>query len=555
MLDMPYTSLERYDVFDFIQPEYQQPDIGLNRPVVAEMLSHLVPKLVKSQYPWCAYLATMSGLCEIEEGLLYPPEDWIAMEKFVLSYEVPEEVKKQPEIEVIECGRLSTVPRGEKAIVLGEHQFYRHGEMKPVNDQVLDWYFEALISQSVNVPPMRVDYDNPFEMGRALKRRRIDQALELIGAIDSKAQLYIPGDGVGIFSYAARKLKRMYYSSEVGGVGQIAVDLGLIRAREAYTPLIYEQANYVMVASNLVPFCPSVLKWPGPMVIYDVQSFWHDHPQHLKLVQGTGYRVYATDDANLKLTPMVLTPRKRWSEQSMSKWIRQMESLGCAAFMTDDRKSLIALLEAHLPVVSRVFADAGYKAMIPAPKPEINYLVVGQGAGNYDIFTNTDHNTVTTVTARTFLYGRSGIIIYGSYGDIDRSKGEPFSKKMFFKTDRSYQKIYGKTRSFHHFRLRPLVNPRTGNQVTGVRTKVKPSTNIVVLAGRQVVSAVVVETWNMDGYFESEVSQGPEVATVLNRDVNRHESELEYLAKTGMLKKLPGGRRRYVWAADEVKGD
>jgi len=529
-----------------LEPVVERPTEVFYREEVRAMMIGLVPEIHTRSLRWLAFLAVKSQLCEVVEDMLMPPEDWIAAGNFIDQYEVEDcEEFVDEDMPVLESGNLTTAQIGEAAIILGGYQFYRKKEASHVDAAVVEMYFDKLLKESEDIPPMQANYDTPYEMGRALRKGRIDQALEIVGALKHTGKtLYFPGDGIGCFSYAAMRLGVNYISSEPGGVGQIARDLGLIRSKDSYNVAIDAMCDCIMVASNLMPFCPQIMQWPGEFVVFDAQCFWHDHPPRLRPVWRTGYKLYATEGAQLKLVPRAVAYQQQLSVQQIQMMTRELEARRCEAYLTDDKHTLVALLEAHQPVYSNIYADTGHPCMlIEPPRANVQYLIVGATAGAYDIRTRVDHNTTKTgeLTA-TYVYGRAGTMIYGTVGDIDQHHGEPFAKRMSFKTVSAFQKIYGKTRCFRHHRLIPY--EYEGRSQMAFCSKTKPPPNVVCLMGRRVISAIVIHTEVVGSLFYNVVRPGADVATVDSRDVWRHESYLEHMLKSGKASLVNNAARR-----------
>jgi len=346
--------------------------------------------------------------------------------------------------------------------------------------------------------------------------------------------LYIPGDGVGCFSYAAQCLNIPYWSTEPGGVGRIARDLGLIKSIERFTPLYYEQVDAVLIASQLSPYCHDLFSWPGSMVVYDSHMFFLHHPPRLKYVPDTGYKLYATEDLKFSLIPRYLREKFNISEIKIMRWCQELEKRECEAFETEEKHSLALLLHARLPVYSVGFAGAGCEPwVIKSPPPGLLTMKVGRAAGLYDLETCVDINYVPTGEGtRVHVMAKTGVIIYSSIDGM-RDKGQPFKPVMTFRIDTAFHKVYGKTRTFHHYRIRLVEIDGVYRAV--IWTKTPPPVNIVCLYGVKVISAIVRSTEYLDGMYYSIVEPGSQVADVSNRDIWRHRSELELAKQSGRL--------------------
>jgi len=148
--------------------------------------------------------------------------------------------------------------------------------MKPCDNRVVDDYFAMLRDRSVHYPSGSTPYSDPYGMMKWEKRTR-GLAQSILDQLRGR-RVYIPGDGVGIVSDEARKRKIDYVSSEPGGCGTLAHQIGLITYIEPFS-LSRDDGRTVLLLMN-VPI--SKVDWQGPAVI------WQQYPQvdHYSHVRG-----------------------------------------------------------------------------------------------------------------------------------------------------------------------------------------------------------------------------------------------------------------------------
>jgi len=181
-----------------------------------------------------------------------------------------EVVQEKQEILEVAMGKVSS--RGYTSVLFsGLTRSY--GEVTTVadfNEALCEDYFEHL-RRNVNLDDLDDRYTDMYQAARWIDdTMKIAQGLSQ--GMPNEKLYYIPGDGLGIYSYFFRRRGLRVYSTEPNPVGSVAIKMGLIDEREEYHELL-DNGDVVLVACNL----PQVvdIRWQGPVVLWQ-QSYDHE---------------------------------------------------------------------------------------------------------------------------------------------------------------------------------------------------------------------------------------------------------------------------------------
>jgi len=477
--------------------------------------------------PWCAYIARQCPFIVWKDGMAAFPEDWLDVEDFALQWqevdqEKPEEIVPQEENDPLPyCGCVTTLPEGEMIEKIGDREYYEASVEHPFSVAFAQRYMADLEKHSRAIHPMQLAADaGLLDQGWMFKRRRLEVARELLTALkrNTNLPLYIPGDGVGFFSLAARELNIPYFSSEPAGFSRLPMRMRLITVTAAYFPAHGD--GHVMIASQLMPFVPAVLHHPGPRVIFDQQRWYPNHPKELKILASTGHRVCYTGTLLRGYQPLLLLD-KGFSTSAMVYIVSKVEDFN--GYMVSEDKAIISkCMLAGFVVASRSYSDYGPSGWIHDVKEDREYLNLGRGPGCVDPITQTDVNRIRPGKQgepTPIYYGREGVKVYSPYHNY----AVPFSSVMMWSGDNHFYELRGMYRQRVRYRARKWPIPGRG-EVLAIRTRGMTEPVIAVQYGSRMYSAEVDERTRVEvgGWMITPVSLGVPVAQV--QDIRKARS-------------------------------
>lgn len=468
------------------------------REKVAIYLSTRVEKVDRRLVPWCTYIAEQCPFVVWEDGEAGFPDDWLDVHDFAMEWQEKEEevvpVLQEPVVEETEmqyCGKVTVRPEGELIIKIGERCYYEATEDHPFDLKFAQRYMQDLKEHSLAIHPMQLDKDaRVTDQGWMFKRRRLDAAREILTALkrNTDLPLYIPGDGVGFFSLAARELGMKYFSTEPAKCGELAIKMGLISCAAAYTS--YHGEGHVLVASQLMPFVPEILAHNGPRVIFDQQRWYASHPKELKIIPSTGHRVCATSTLLRGYQPLVLL-EKGFSPSELSYIVTKAEDYD-GHIISEDKAMISKCMLAGLTVASRSYAGYGPVGWIQTVVEERQYLQLGRGPGCVDPLMQIDVNIIRYGThgqMAPIYYGREGVKVFSPYHG---QHAVPFKPIMTWVSPTEFYELKGMYRQRVRFRARLWPIPGKG-EVLAIRTRGLTEPVIAVQYGLRMYSAEVDE--------------------------------------------------------------
>lgn len=489
------------------------------RERVASYLSQRVHQLDESAREWCEYIATLCPYSEWDGDQAFFPEDWCDVEDFAREWqEVPEEVVKASKVQdfVMDehpySGTATTRPEGDLIVMIGTRGYYKSFKYHPFDLAFAERYMDDLEKYSHVIHPMRLkDYAGILDHGWMFKKRRKQVALELLSAIkrNTDLPLYIPGDGIGIFSLVARQLEMSYVSSEPAECGFLAVAMGLITQTDVYRP---QTTGMVLVASQLVPFVPAVVHHKGPRVIFDQQRWYDKHPVDLRIIPSTGHRVSYTGKLLKGYQPMVL--RKEGFSGGQLQYLIQKSEDEDGHVVCNDKSLLSKCLLSGFPVSTEAYAEKGPEGWLRTAPTSMHYVRIGRARGDIDPIRRADHNHISTSQAlgpgMPVFYGRSGDRVYSPYHEFT----VPFSEIMMWVEPGNFFRMKGAYRE--RIRYRAMMWPMAGGERTVIRVRCLPEPVVAVQFGNSMYSAEVRENEReyVGGWWYIPVEIGVRVARV-----------------------------------------
>jgi len=504
-------------IYPIEERERERPRVEFRRESVALLASRYVKEINDSDRLWAEYLIPQMKFATKDEGQCRFPEEWKDLESEIMAWDETEiEVAKDEKTDVgIEgrgeeeeqaSGMLTKNDTGFLVFEVGDYKLYERFERAPFNIDFAMEYMTRMKDASRDIHPMKIDYDNPLDQGRMFRKRRFQVAMELLGeykrSTEKRKPLYIPGDGLGFFSLAARVLDLEYVSSEPGDCGRLAVLMGLITVKDVYRGFF---DDHVLVASQLVQFVPDILTHNGPMIIYDEQR-WYEGGRggQLKIVLETGHQVAYTGNLLDRYVPCELRMRPLTSREIDYILLKLDESDG-GCLVCNDRKLLVRMLMGGLPVYTEAYADLGPAGWLRPPPVGMICVRFGRSKGEVDVREQSDVNVLSPQQRVPVMLGSAGMRVYSPYHE----DYVLFEKMMVWTTGRHYYELRGEHRTRMKYRARKW--PMHGKEVVAIRTRLQPDAVVVVQYGRAIRSAEVKfhlqETIGMWRYFPVELGQ------------------------------------------------
>lgn len=252
----------------------------------------------------------------------------------------------------------------------GRQYVKKEQDMMPWNDVVLEDYFSYLRERTIYHSISEVGYEDPLVLAKWLPQTW-DVAETLARELPIAMSYYVPGDGLGVFSYKLRKRGMAVYSSEPSQVGEIAISLGLIDEKAEYDEVL-DDGTTVLLLANIPPHVK--IGWRGPIVL------WQQEPDREigEEVQGTAGRLRIRGlTLNFRTTMgepsrFVIERIKQWLLMRMKDKLLDKDNI-----FVEDRSMLYMARQMDFRILSR----REYRKLEEPDK----ILVIGKDRGQYDI--------------------------------------------------------------------------------------------------------------------------------------------------------------------------
>lgn len=513
-------------IYPIQQGRVERPGGEYPREKVAEYLSRRVHRLDEEVRPWCEYIAMQcpSFVWEGDQG--FEQEEWGDVEKFAMEWQgyTQEEarVAAAPEFVFDEypyCGVATTCPEGEEICTIGHRTYFVAKDQHPFSLPFAERYLQDLKEYSHVIHPRQLsNYDSVVDQGWMLREGRLEEADELLASLKlAKGQsLYIPGDGIGLFSLIARRRGIPYMSTEPGKCGYLARCMELITSKAVYDP----QTPGVLVASQLATYDNRVIYHKGPRIILDQQRWYENHPSDLRIIASTGHRLAVSGPILDGYQPKRLR-REGWTGPELQYIMRKLEEKG-EILVTNDKLYLSKCALSGLTVYSEAYAGRGPKEWFKAPPVGVPALYLGRGKKEVDPTTRADTNVLGALPFQLrgpapVFFGRQGERVYSPIHE----NSQKFGPLMVWHQEGRFFKMAGAYRE--RLKYRASVWVVNGREELAVRSRLVPEPVVAVQYGRAMRSAQLLLDRRefRGGYWYTPVIMGAVVARVADVDVPR----------------------------------
>lgn len=497
------------------------------RQQVAELLSRRVFEMDEAFRPWCEYIAMLCPCFEWTGQQAFMQEEWADVEDFALNWqpfteEEFEQAMAAPFVPDDEpySGMVTTRPEGDLIIVINGRSYYQSLERHPFSLAFAERYMDDLRADSHIIHPRNlVDYSGIKDQGWMIREGRYAEAQEILRSVKMSEgdYLYIPGDGIGLYSLVARQRGLAYHSTEPGGCGKLAVWMDLISSVMPYDP---DKTDGILIASQLVPYEPGVVHHTGRRVIIDQQRWYENHPQDLRIIPLTGHRVSHSHGVLNGYQPKALL-RRGWTDEELKYILLKSEQLG-GHLVCDDKSMLSKCALSGMMIYTQAYAGRGPRGWMLPPPLEGTYLQIGRAKKNIDPMTRADVNVLEGLShgfsgRAPVFFGAAGERVYSPYHETSQQ----FKSLMVWESSTRFYKMYGQYRERVRYRASVwLVN---GKDQISIRSRLVPEAVIAVIYGRAMYSAepALEQREYRGGYWYTPVNLGAVVGRVADVQIPR----------------------------------
>lgn len=454
-------------------------------------------------------------------------EEWADVEDFALNWQpfTEEELEQAsapsfvPEKEPY-SGMVTTRQEGDLIIVINGRGYYQSFERHPFSLGFAERYMDDLRADSYVIHPRNlVDYSGIKDQGWMLREGRYEEAQEILRSVRMSEgdYLYIPGDGIGLYSLVARQRGLAYHSTEPGECGKLAVWMDLISSVMPYDP---DKTDGILIASQLVPYEPRVVQHAGRRVIIDQQRWYEDHPQELRVIPLTGHRVSHSHGVLNGYQPKTLL-RRGWTDEELKYILLKSEQIG-GHLVCNDKSMLSKCALSGMTVYTQAYAGRGPRGWMHPPPLEGTYLHIGRGKKEIDPVTKADTNVIEglphgIIGRAPVFFGAARERVYSPYHE----KSQQFKSLMVWESSTRFYKMYGQYRE--RVRYRASVWPVGGREQIAIRSRLVPEAVVAVVYGRAMYSAepALEQREYRGGYWYTPVNLGAVVGRVADIQVPR----------------------------------
>jgi len=454
-------------------------------------------------------------------------EEWADVEDFALNWQpfTAEEFRQAsvppfvPDDEPY-SGLVTTRQEGELIETINGRRYYQAFERHDFSLKFAERYIDDLRQDSYLIHPRNLsDYSGVKDQGWMLREGRYEEAQEILRSVRMSEDdyLYIPGDGIGLYSLVARQRGLAYFSTEPGECGRLALWMDLISSKMPYDP---EKTDGILIASQLVPYEPRVVHHAGRRVVIDQQRWYENHPQDLRVIPLTGHRVSHSHGVLDGYQPKTLL-RRGWTDAELKYILLKSEQLG-GHLVCDDKSMLSKCALSGMTVYTRAYAGRGPRGWMKPPPLEGTYTVIGRAKKEIDPTTRADVNVLEGlphgIPGRVpVFYGASGERVYSPY----HPTSQPFKSLMVWESSTRFYKMYGQYRE--RVRYRASVWEVNKREQIAIRSRLIPEAVVAVIYGRAMHSAepLLEQKEYRGGYWYTPVNLGAVVGRVADIQVPR----------------------------------
>lgn len=497
------------------------------RQQVADLLSRRVFELDETLRPWCEYIAMLCPCFEWTGDQAFMQEEWADVEDFALNWQpyTEEELEQAsapsfvPEDEPY-CGMVTTRQEGELIVVINNRSYYQSFDNHEFSLKFAERYVDDLRRDSHLIHPRNlVDYSGIKDQGWMIREGRYEEAQEILRSVKMEEDdyLYIPGDGIGLYSLVARQRGLAYFSTEPGECGRLALWMGLISSKMPYDP---DKTDGILIASQLVPYAPEVVHHAGRRVIIDQQRWYDNHPQDLRVIPSTGHRVSHSHGVLNGYQPKTLL-RQGWTDGELRYILLKSEQLG-GHLVCDDKAMLSKCALSGMTVYTQAYAGRGPRGWLKPPPMEGTYMQIGRAKKCIDPRTRADVNVIEglphgIVGRVPIFYGSSQERVYSPYHETSQK----FKSLMVWETENRFYKMYGQYRE--RVRYRASIWLVRGKEEIAIRSRLIPESVVAVVYGRAMYSAepALEQREYRGGYWYTPVNLGAVVGRTADVQVPR----------------------------------
>lgn len=471
----------------------ERPEGAYPRERVAELLSRRVFVMDETLRPWCEYIAMQCPMFEWEGDLGFLQTEWADVEYFALEWqpytEEEKEVASAPAFvpdAIPYSGVVTTRPEGELLETINGRAYYQAAEKHPFSLAFAERYVEDLRQDSYIIHPRQLkDYAGVRDQGWMLREGRYEEAVEILRSVKMTEDdyLYIPGDGIGLYSLVARQRGLPYFSTEPAPCGRLALWMDLITSKSPYDP---DKRDGIMIASQLVPYEPRVVHHQGKRVIIDQQRWYEQHPKDLRVIPATGHRVSYSHGVLDGYQPKALL-RRGWTERELRYILRKSEEM-VGHIVCNNKTMLSRCALSGMVVYTEAYVGRGPSGWFQAPPQHGNYMYLGRRKKEVDPQLGTDVNVIEglphgLVGRAPSIYGARGERVYSPYHE----ESQRFAPEMVWVSGDRFYKLYGQYRERNRYRA--SVWQVNGREEIAIRSRMIPESVVAVMYGRAMYSA------------------------------------------------------------------